>query len=448
MSLLVHLAWRFVAVVLLCLAGTALWIMRDAGDALRLETQTSAERVARLMGRQPGLGSSDRGYRSDDPAGPHAPAILAVLPGICVTVTIGSGEARRSCSGWDGLGLPAPGWFRFLVEGVFVPPAPFAHPIVYRDRVIGRVDAWPESDVAAARAWHRIKTALVTTAGMGGAIGILAAFAAAQLLAPVGTIVRSLQSVEIGSIPPRLPIFPVREFDSIAKAFDAMTERLAESHAERTRLTLRLFQVQDEERRVLARDLHDAFGQYLTAAGVVAASIEAGAADRIDLAEDAKAIARITAEMSDILRSALARLDPPELKELGFEGSLRALVAGWQAQKRAAATFHLDIDGDWRDVPPHAALALYRIVQELLTNAMRHGSSTRVFVRVSRADGSERPVTLIVDDDGGGDPASLHDMPGRGLLGIRERISALGGHLSLTGSENGIRASAMIPTGT
>lgn len=447
MSLFVHLAWRFVAVVLVCLAATAFWIMHDIGADLRAEAEISAARVATQMGRQPGLGSADGTRSLAAPDWRSAPDILTVLPGVCVAVAVGAEAPRRLCNGWDGLGRAAPDWFRALFLRFGDDAAPVSRPMLYRDRPIGRVDAWPDGDAAAARAWRQVGMASLTAAGMAGAIGLLAALAAAPLLAPVGTIVRGLHALESGGGGQRLPGFPTREFDRIAGAFNAMADRLATGHAERAALLLRLFQVQEEERRTLARDLHDAFGQELTAMGALAEAIATAAPpDRPDLAEDARAVARIVESLSQTLRGALERLAPPDLEALGFTGGLRALIAGWQAHRRGAAAFHLDVEGDFSGVPPHAALALYRIAQEFLTNAMRHGRPSRVFVRVSRAEGGGRPVTLVVDDDGGGDPAAIRDAPGRGLPGIRERIAALGGSLSMAGSGSGIRACAIVPT--
>lgn len=446
MNLFAHLAWRFVVVALLCLAGAAAWIVYDIDTSLRDEAIASAERTAQQLGRQPGLGSTDGTQALAAASTVQNPTVLTILPGICVAITLGNERSRRLCSGWDGIGLSVPSWFRSVFLGASDALVPISRSIEFRGRSIGRVDAWPEREAAAIRVWRQVRAVSITAAGMALAIGILCGLAAIQSLAPVRLIIRSLQTFEAGAGNTRLPPFATREFDRMATAFNAMAERIAHGHSERAALTLRLFQVQEEERRLLGRDLHDAFGQHLTAVGALAEAIELDApAERPDLAADARAIARIAQEMSQILRSALARLEPPELEEFGFEGSLRTLITGWQVHRRRAA-FHLDIEGDLAGIPPHVALALYRIAQEFLTNATRHGHPTRIFVRVQRAEGCGGPVTLIVDDDGGGNLASLCETPGRGLLGIRERIAALGGSLSLAGSGSGIRACAVIPT--
>jgi two-component system, NarL family, sensor histidine kinase UhpB len=208
----------------------------------------------------------------------------------------------------------------------------------------------------------------------------------------------------------------------------------------------RLFQVQEEERRALARDLHDEFGQCLTATGALAASIEAGAAaDRRDLAEDARAIARITGRMMASLRGALVRLRSQDLDELGLQGSLAQLVAGWNARSAPGAAFHLDVAGNLASVPEEAAVSVYRIAQECLTSAARHGKPRDVRLRVERVAGGGEAVALSVEDDGGGRPARIDTSSGHGILGIRERIAALGGSLLIEQAAHGVRVAAIIP---
>jgi two-component system, NarL family, sensor histidine kinase UhpB len=206
-----------------------------------------------------------------------------------------------------------------------------------------------------------------------------------------------------------------------------------------------LFQVQEEERRALARDLHDEFGQCLTATAALAASIETGAApDRPDLIDDARAIARVTRQMMTTLRGALARLRSQDIDELGLQASLVQLVARWN-DGTAPTAFHLDVIGDLASVPMEAAVNVYRIAQECLTNAARHGKPRHVHLRVEHVADAGDAVALSVEDDGGGDAARINAGSGHGILGIRERIAALGGSLSIVGAARGVRVAAIIP---
>lgn len=209
---------------------------------------------------------------------------------------------------------------------------------------------------------------------------------------------------------------------------------------------LRLVQVQEAERTALARDLHDAFGQSLAAAGALAMAIATAAPeDRPDLRADAEGIEAVIAAMRGNLRGALTQLELPDLAGIGLGGAVRGLVADWRARLRTGPALHLDLGGDLGTLPTETAAGLYRIAQELLTNALRHGQPRHVFLRVRRSETGPGSVTLIVDDDGGGEAARAADAPGRGLPGIRARLASLGGGLSLTDNGNGIRACATVP---
>lgn len=165
-----------------------------------------------------------------------------------------------------------------------------------------------------------------------------------------------------------------------------LARRLAQASAERVALTKRLFEVQEEERRALARDLHNEFGQCLTASIAFASSIKARASDRPDLATDADAVIRTAKRKMMSLREALAQLRSQYLEEVSLEASLVHLVAGWNAQAAPSALVHLDLLGDLDTVP--------------------------------------QPVST---DDGGGDPSRFAAASGHGILGVQERVAAFGG---------------------
>jgi signal transduction histidine kinase len=296
------------------------------------------------------------------------------------------------------------------------------------------------------QAWRQVAVMVTVAAAMALGIGVLAALMIGHALMPARTIVRGLRRLEQGDHRHRLPQFSTAEFSHIARAVNDLAGRLAHTTAERLALTKRLFQVQEEERRALARDLHDEFGQCLTATVALAASIEAGATpDRPDLVDDARAITRVARQMMTTLRGALARLRSQDIDELGLQASLIQLVARWNAGTAQTAVFHLDVVGDLASVPAEAAVNVYRIAQECLTNAARHGKPRHVHLRVEHVDESGEAVALSVEDDGGGDASQISAASGHGILGIRERIAALGGSLSIAGAARGVRVAAIIP---
>lgn len=204
-------------------------------------------------------------------------------------------------------------------------------------------------------------------------------------------------------------------------------------------MTRKLLEVEDMERRQLARDLHDEFGQTLTATSALAASIACAApSDRPDIARDAEAVGANIRSMMACLRGAFARLRPPDLEQVGLYSSLRTMLPGWETQSGARLT--LDCDIDETRLSHAVALDLYRIVQECVTNAMRHGNPEGV--RVSLRQSSD-VLQLTVEDDGKGSPTGGDT--GHGILGIRERVSAMGGQLWMEETDAGVRARVVAP---
>lgn len=446
MSLLTRIILRLIGVALLCLAAACIWILHDITARLHFEAQTSAERVAKRWEMRPGLSSINPPSSAflwipDDEI-----TVTPVLPGVCVELNSTYDGITRRCSGWDGLGDSAPSWFSTTFAKLFDVATPVVRTVVFRGRTLGSVSAAPNLNAATERAWRQVRILLGVAAAMGLAMCVLAAIVTGHALLPVQTIIRGLKGLGDGSAATRLPAFSTAEFDRIARAVNDLAERLRITTAERTELTRRLFNAQEEERRALARELHDEFGQCLAAVSALASSIEMAERERhADTAEDARTISRMTAQMRQTLREALARLRVPDLDEIGLEACLRTVVAAWNSHRGNSTHFALELSGDLSSVPAEEALNVFRIVQECLTNAARHGQPSRVVVRVQRDASSGGSVVLMVEDNGGGDPEQLSKASGYGILGIRERIGLLGGSLAIGRSEGGISVQALIP---
>ena len=237
-------------------------------------------------------------------------------------------------------------------------------------------------------------------------------------LIPARTIIAGLRRLQQGDLGWRLPGFRTVEFNLIARAVNDLAGELSRTNAARTALTSRLFQVQEEGRRALARDLHDEFGQCLTATAALAASIETAAAPkRTDLVDDARAIARIQKQMMENLRGALVRLRSQDIEEIGLEATLRQLILDHNMRAGSGAVFRLNVNGKLSALPKQVAIDIYRIAQECLTNAVRHGSPTEVKLSVERTTTGSETIAVTVEDDGGGDAGRLDRHQGHGVLG-------------------------------
>jgi two-component system sensor histidine kinase UhpB len=448
MNLFAHLVLRLAGVVVLCLTCAIGWVLIDAHRSIEKETAASAARVARTLEalywkELVWRGGLTREHIVPLPDWQTMATMKVISPGVCITFAPSNDTPKRLCSQLESISDPAPAWFKSFYGWLFGDFVRIEQPLTARQPLAGSVAAQPDAEAAVRQAWHQIEIGLNIAGLLAAGIGALTVLLIGHSLLPARSIVAGLKRLEHGDFGHRLPAYRTAEFNQISRAVNDLSARLSETTAQRVALTNRLFQVQEEERRALARDLHDEFGQCLAAVGALATVIEMESAqDRPDLAKDARSIIATARRMTGTLRGALARLRSQEVEELGLEASLAQLVAGWNVQTAPQATFHLDVAGDLTDVPRATAQNIYRIAQECLTNAARHGQPRDVRLHVERAPSS---VALSVEDDGGGSPAKLNGGSGYGLLGIRERVTALGGSLSIGEAPRGVRIAAVIP---
>ncbi|RAP41927.1 histidine kinase [Rhodovulum viride] len=362
-----------------------------------------------------------------------------MAPGTCIRFEQRLISERRICASWQMFGPIAPDGFRKTVTRVFGPVAPATGEGRAPGGGIFSVEVTFDPVAAATLAWQRVRLALWQTLGMAAGVLFLGTLAIYSRLEPVGPIVRGLDRLSAGDLDTRVTRSGAPEFRKIADAVNRLAQQLTASTEARRVLTRRLIEVEDVERRQLARDLHDEFGQMLTATAALAASIGLAAPPgHPALARDAEAIGANIRAMMTCLRGAFARLRPPDLDEVGLTASLRGMLSGWQAQ--SGARLRLDSTLDEDGLSGAVALDLYRIVQECVTNAMRHGTPSRVDVAL-HAEGDA--IVLTVEDDGGGHIDG--GAPGHGLIGMAERTEAMGGRLRLEEGARGVRIRVRLP---
>jgi signal transduction histidine kinase len=211
-------------------------------------------------------------------------------------------------------------------------------------------------------------------------------------------------------------------------------------------LSARLLQLQDDERRRIARELHDSVGQLL--AGLTM-NLSAVRADIDRLNKTAAALTdseAIVQEMTKEVRTISHLLHPPLLDEAGLSSALRWYTEGFV--QRSKIKVDLDLPADFGRFSPELETAIFRIVQECLTNVHRHSGSPIAKIRLRRLDGQ---VLVEVEDKGKGIPREKREAmasagtPGVGIRGMRERIRQLGGALEITSSGGGTLISARLP---
>ncbi len=200
-------------------------------------------------------------------------------------------------------------------------------------------------------------------------------------------------------------------------------------------LQLRLTTAQEDERRRIARDMHDTVGQTLTALALgIQALRDAGPLPQATLCR-LDVVQRLADELAGQVHDLATRLRPTALDDLGLEAAAGHLVADWSVHTGVNADFQSDGLTAER-LPSEVETTLYRVVQEALTNIAKHARARRVAVVLGRNDGYA--VAVIEDDGIGFDPEEIAPTPRRadtrdrlGLLGMRERVTLVGGTLEI-----------------
>lgn len=257
-------------------------------------------------------------------------------------------------------------------------------------------------------------------------------WAIAQALKPTNSILAALDEIESGRLETRLPTFQLPELAKIGQKFNHMIETLQLSSLNNQQLTQQMMTLQEAERKNLARDLHDEFGQCLTAIHTDASVILKVAKIKYpELQAGALAITQLSRHLMEIVSGLLQRLHPSVLDELGLELALNDLVDTWQSRnKNINCSLSINANELGKNQLNDAKyLAIYRLVQESLTNIERHADATDVeIILTNDIKKSLAGIAIKVRDNGVGFKVNHKD--GLGLAGMRERILALKGEFN------------------
>jgi signal transduction histidine kinase len=402
----------------------------DSDRAVRAKASRIAETVAKDIALQQ---TEAQWYSLSPNVMPDLQRVATPLmePGLCIAYRDQAGAFRQGiCSGALAGEMAAPESFAALYRAIFHPDQPASTPLVVAGQPHGMAVASFDPATQIGQSWREASRLLSIMAFALAGLCLAVYAALARALAPTHAIRAGLTRLAANDLSARLPRFDLAELSAVSDVFNALAERLEVTLAERNALTCKLIEVQDEERRHLARELHDEFGQSLAAIAAQAASA-AHTAEREypPLLGECRGISRTTARMMETLRGALVRLRPPDVAELGLTLSLENLVASWNGFEKDRTRFDIAVAGEVDDLPPSVCANLYRIAQEAITNAAKHAKARHVQLRLEAASGD---IVLSVEDDGeaGADISKAGvAQTGLGLLGMQERIVSLGGTL-------------------
>ncbi len=328
---------------------------------------------------------------------------------------------------------------RFFVRLLASPSAAVSFPILRAGTVYGSVILMPNPLDEMREIWGELRFLAALLAALALIITAVLVALVHVSLAPIGDLAEALDQLEHGRFDIALAPIRVRELRRIGARFDSLARSLGRLREDNHRLIDKLMSLQEEERKELAHELHDAFGPALFAIRADVASIVRALRESPPplpaIAERARAIAGLTDGIQGVTTRLLERLRPLVLDELGLEAALDQVFAAWQ-DRYPALRCTLAIEPG--AIAPEAigriderlALALYRAVQEGLTNVVRHAGARAVRIEL-RTDGAQagggRRLELTIADDGRG--FAPEQRFGFGLLGIAERVRALGGRI-------------------
>jgi glucose-6-phosphate-specific signal transduction histidine kinase len=222
--------------------------------------------------------------------------------------------------------------------------------------------------------------------------------------------------------------------------------QLERALAENQRLAQQYVDTQENERKALARDLHDELGQYLNAIKLDAVSIRKSMAVPPGVRDVSRAMIANIDRVYDVVTGLIRQLRPVGFDDLGFAAAVEHCVDDWRSRLPQTA-IELSVSGDFAVLDESRGLVLYRLVQEALTNIARHARATRVEIRIDagRSTNVARCIEILIADNGIGADLRAPRL-GLGLIGMRERVSALGGSISLASERGaGFQVKAAVP---
>jgi two-component system, NarL family, sensor histidine kinase UhpB len=424
----------FAALLLLWLAVDVGRILIEAGPRARAEDESVTRLTSEFVNA-----TLPRIEEVPEPEWALA-ALVAELQNLRhVRVTLGAAEdlasARALVSAADA-SSHTPAWFRAMVDA---PPSVSTIPVIVDDRRIGSlfIVADPSDEI------DEVWSAAVAQIFAGSVLAIAVLFASSIFirlaLKPLGSAGAALARLEAGDYDARTKPAGSPEFVAICRKINSLAEALSNFSATNLRLIDRLFDAQDDERKMIAHELHDEIGPHLFALRAKAAMLAARVSAKGD--EDSGAAAAALCDQVEALqghnRRILARLRPAALEEYGLLEALRILIEQWR-KTEPAVTLVLTASDRIAKLGERASLMAYRFVQVALTNAFRHSGARHIDVTIayeseSAAAGASDPalagLRIRIRDDGRG--LAAETPPSLGLLGMRERVRALGGAVAV-----------------
>jgi two-component system, NarL family, sensor histidine kinase UhpB len=314
------------------------------------------------------------------------------------------------------------------------------------------ITSHPDDEMA--EIWDGIVTQLEVGSAIAIALFLITMLVVGRALAPLQALSQAMTKIEAGFYDARVQPGGAPELAAICTKLNHLAATLGDAVEDKRQLAERAVSLQDMERKEIARELHDEFGPYLFAlrahAGALMRLSDFHEPDADALRKHGAAILEQVNALQQFNRRILEKLRPVGLAELGLREALGALLRLW-GESHPDVTIDTSLSHSLDDAGETADLTIYRIVQESLTNVFRHAGATSVNVTIEPAEqptgmhGSRGCARVRISDNGRGIRPD-HKL-GLGLTGMRERILALGGTLSIASDNGGVTVEAIVPKG-
>ncbi|MEQ1670506.1 MAG: histidine kinase [Hyphomicrobium sp.] len=279
--------------------------------------------------------------------------------------------------------------------------------------------------------WEDIKYGLSVLGILACAVYALIYWTLGRELEPLANLNSALSRVAEGDFSMRLAETGSRDLKEVSIGFNEMAARLDATESDNLRLQEQLTNVQEEERAELARNLHDEIGPLLFSVGLDAAAVQKALGDTAtgEAAERLASIREAVGLSQKHVLQILGQLRNGTVEDLGLETAVRQLIEFWKSRHpKLSISADLPEDGVSLELDP----VVYRVVQESLSNAVRHGRPTQIDILV--ATSPEGMTRVMVSDNGGGLASSRR---GNGLTGMNERVSLRKGSLTVRNRSDG-----------
>ncbi|WP_439358906.1 histidine kinase [Bradyrhizobium sp. DASA03007] len=332
-----------------------------------------------------------------------------------------------------------PQWF---IELLVIPEMDAASPVIIDGRRVGDLVFLPDLSADLFEKWIGFLALICLVLALMVLTGTIAYVFAGSALRPLRNLGDGLTRIRRGDYATPIPVAGPPEIRQSCEEANSLAATLAQLSADNRNLLHRLVSLQDDERRDLAREMHDELGPLLFSirAGTIAlieASSPAG-----NLGNSAQEVLQSVEALQQTNRRILDRLRPLYIEELGLATSVQTLLQNFRKQSPHIG-LTATIDPHLNGIDGPLAQTVYRVIQEALTNVLRHAKAGNAHVQATAAG---ETLVIEISDDGGGFPAG--NVFGRGLTGMHERVRALSGSLSLLRADDRTYVRCRLPVET